>query len=127
MRQVNSSAEIREKDLMQWHSKSMVFPTIHSKIEKGTINTGMSSKHFDNIFRGKVPNNLIRNRGKTMNQIVNDPTLNDKSVKRKVNRSLPARGPHVFTYRHKKHPIQINRRRHEVHRLLELKNQPSSW
>ena len=65
-----------------------------------------------------------RNRGKTMNQIVSDPTLNDKSVKRKVNRFLPARGPYVFTYRHKKHPIQTNRRRHEVHRHLELKNQP---
>ena len=69
----------------------------------------------------------LRNRGKTMNQIVSDPTLNDKSVKRKVNRSLPARGPHNFTYRHKKHPIQTNRRRHEVHRYLELKTQPSSW
>ena len=59
VRQVNPSAEIREKHLMQWRSKSMVFPTIHSKIETGTINTRMSSKHFDNIFRGKVPNNLI--------------------------------------------------------------------
>ena len=27
----------------------------------------------------------LRNQGKTMNQIVTDPTLNDKSVKRKVN------------------------------------------
>ena len=64
----------------------------------------------------------LRNRGKSMNQIGNDPTLNDKSVRRKVNRSLPARGPHVFTYRHKKHTIQTNRRRHEVLCHLELKN-----
>ena len=59
VRQVNPSSEIREKHIMQWRSKPMVFPTVHSKIETGTINAGMSSKHFDNIFRGKVPNNLI--------------------------------------------------------------------
>ena len=63
VRQVNPSAEIREKHLMQWRSKSMVFPTIHSKIETGTINTGMISKHFDNIFRSKVPNNLVLGMG----------------------------------------------------------------
>ena len=53
VRRVNPSAEIREKHLMQWRSKPMVFPTIHSKIETGTINTGMSSKHFDNILEVK--------------------------------------------------------------------------
>ena len=35
--QVNPSAEIREKHLMQWRSKPMIFPTIHIKIETGTI------------------------------------------------------------------------------------------
>ena len=59
VRQVNPSAEIREKHLMQWRSKPMIYPTVHSKIETGIIIAVLSSKHFDNIFRSKVPNNLI--------------------------------------------------------------------
>lgn len=59
VRQVVPTSETREKILKILSHTPAIYPLIHSRIETATIAAGLSTQTFDNVFQGKIPNNLI--------------------------------------------------------------------